>query len=358
MRILIATDAAPPQVNGVVTTYTRLSAELRRRGIAVDFLAPDAFRTVALPGYREIRLALAGRSAVRRHLDRSAPDFVHIATEGPIGWAARAVCLASRRAFTTSYHTKLPEYGSSYLGIPSSCGYAIARRFHNASQGTMVATRSLSTDLAARGFMRLLPWSRGVDTAHFRPRDDRIWGADRPVFIYVGRIAREKNLEAFLDLELPGRKVLVGDGPHLAALRQRYPDAIFTGPKSGDELVRHYASADVFVFPSRSDTFGLVLLEAMACGLPVAAYPVTGPIDVVRHGVTGILDPDLGSAAHRALSLDREVTRAHALTFSWAHAADQFLANVETARRSVARPAGGARAAHDIGARPSAYTEL
>ena len=337
MRILIATDAAPPQVNGVVTTYARLAAELEQRDVAVEFLSPQAFSTVALPGYPEIHLALAGRRAVGRHLAKIAPDYVHVATEGPIGWATRAVCLAEGRSFTTSYHTKLPEYAATYAGLPESCGYALARRFHNASHGTMVATRSLAADLSARGFEHLLPWTRGVDTERFRPRDERILGSQGPIFLYVGRIAREKNLEAFLDLDLPGRKVLVGDGPHLAALRQRYHDAIFTGPKSGDELARHFASADVFVFPSRSDTFGLVLLEAMASGLPVAAFPVTGPIDLVRHGVTGILDPDLGAAARRALTLNRAAARAHALTFSWARAADQFLANLEAAHLTASQ---------------------
>ncbi len=358
MRILIATDAAPPQVNGVVTTYASLADELAGRGIVVDFLAPSAFDTVALPGYPEIRLAVAGRRAVQRHLERLAPDFVHVATEGPIGWAVRAACRAAGRPFTTSYHTKLPEYGAAYAGIPASWGYALARRFHNASHGTMVATRSLAADLAARGFMHLLPWTRGVDTERFRPRGTRLFGDCAPVFLYVGRMAREKNLEAFLDLELPGRKVMVGDGPHLGVLRQRYPEALFTGPKSGDDLARHYASADVFVFPSRSDTFGLVLIEAMACGLPVAAFPVTGPVDLVRPGVTGILDADLRAAALKALTLDRGDVRAHAVTFSWARAADQFLANIEAAHRSAAHPAGINPTAHDISARSSACPEL
>lgn len=336
MRILIATDAAPPQVNGVVTTYACLAAELRRRQINVDFLTPDMFRTVALPRYPLIRLAMATRSAVSHRISEARPNYVHVATEGPVGWATRAVCLATSRTFTTSYHTRLPEYASAYAGVPVSWGYAAVRRFHNASSGTMVATRSLASELSTRGFKHLLPWTRGVDISAFCPRAERIFG-EGPVFIYVGRIAREKNLEAFLDLDLPGRKVLVGDGPHLPALKKRYPDALFTGAKNGQDLARHYASADAFVFPSRSDTFGLVLLEAMASGLPVAAFPVTGPIDLVQQGVTGMLDNDLGHAARLALSLDRESVRAHAKTFSWSDATDVFLANLETARRTAVR---------------------
>jgi glycosyltransferase involved in cell wall biosynthesis len=331
MRLLIATDAAAPQVNGVVRTYERLACELRRRNIDVRFLTPADYPTLALPLYREIRLALPFRRITRAAMARLQPDVIHIATEGPIGWMVRAECLAHGRPFTTSYHTRLPEYAAAYLGVPLRAGYALARLFHSASSGTMVATPSLAAELDRRGFRALLPWSRGVDVELFKPRSTRIFGSEAPIFLYVGRVSREKNIEAFLDLDLPGRKIVVGDGPHLATLHRRYPAATFTGAKTGEELARHYASADVFVFPSRSDTFGLVLIEAMASGLPIAAFPVTGPIDLVREGRTGFLDHDLARAALRALTLDRSEARSHALGFSWARAADQFLANIELA---------------------------
>lgn len=333
MRLLLASDAAAPQVNGVVRTYERLSLELARLGVSVDALTPAQFSGIALPHYPEIRLAIPNLWRIRAAIAASAVDSIHIATEGPLGWAVRRTCIGLGRRFTTSYHTKLPEYAAAYAGVPESWGYALARTFHNASSGTMVATRSLSHDLEQRGFRHLLPWSRGVDTELFRPRKVRLFGGEAPVFLYVGRIAREKNIEAFLGATLPGRKVLVGGGPCLAALKSKYPDAIFCGPKFGEELALHYASADVFVFPSRSDTFGLVLLEAMASGLPVAAYPVTGPLDLVLPGVTGVLHHDLGAAAVRALALDRAAAREHALGFSWAAAAAQFLANLVPARQ-------------------------
>lgn len=331
MRILIATDAAPPQVNGVVRTYERLAAELEAQSIETVFLTPADFTTVALPFYREIRVALPSMRHARRRIDDLAPDFIHVATEGPVGWMARRVCLSRGQPFTTSYHTKFPEYASAHLGLPADWCYGPARLFHNAGAGTMVATASLSRDLAGRGFKHLLPWTRGVDTDLFRPRDVRLFGSDQPVFLYVGRVSREKNIEAFLGAELPGRKVVVGGGPHLAELARAYPAAHFTGPKTGVDLAKAYASGDVFVFPSRTDTFGLVLLEAMASGLPIAAYPVTGPIDLVANGRTGYLDDDLAVAARKALALDRTAARRHACQFSWRRMADQFVENVERA---------------------------
>jgi glycosyltransferase involved in cell wall biosynthesis len=345
MRILVATDAASPQVNGVVRTYERLSRELAATGVEMLFLTPADFRTVSFPAYPEIRLALPDRAVVRRRLETLKPDFVHIATEGPVGWMTRSVCRSQSRPFTTSYHTRFPEYAAAIFGLPARWCYAPARLFHSSGVGTMVATKSLADDLARRGFKRLLPWTRGVDTDVFRPRDVRLFGSDRPVFLYVGRASREKNIEAFLSADLPGLKVVVGNGPHLDTLRRRYPDTVFTGPKSGEELACHYASADVFVFPSRTDTFGLVLLEAMASGLPVAAFPVTGPIDLVRHGETGILDEDLARAAIKALALDRQAARAHASTFSWRQAAELFVDNIHRAHRLAtptpeAMPAG------------------
>ncbi|MFN0217556.1 MAG: glycosyltransferase family 4 protein [Hyphomicrobium sp.] len=341
MRILIATDAAAPQVNGVVTTYERLARELAAQGVEPAFLTPNDFLNVPCPGYSEIRLALPNFDRACRHIDRIAPDLIHIATEGPVGWMTRSACRADARPFTTSYHTKFPEYASALLGLPTAPIYQIVRRFHADAAGTMVATPSLAKTLRRRGFKRLLPWTRGVDTTLFRPRCVRLFGPG-PIFLNVGRISREKNIEAFLSADLPGRKVVVGDGPMLPALGRAYPDVTFTGPKSGEDLARCYASADVFVFPSRTDTFGLVLLEAMASGLPIVAYPVTGPLDVVKQNVSGVLHDDLATAALAALKLDPEAARAHALTFSWSRAAELFLDNITFAcaaeSRSTSRP--------------------
>lgn len=342
MRVLIATDAWYPQVNGVVTTLSRLRQELGDLHVDVTFLTPSEFRTVPLPGYRAIRLALVRSGKVSRFVEYVCPDWIHIATEGPIGWAMRRYCLAQRRAFTTSYHTKFPEYAAKIAGLPSAWVYALERRFHGPSAGVMCATASLESDLRQRGFEHLMRWSRGVDLGHFRPRPVRLFGAG-PVFLYVGRVSREKNLDAFLRADLPGRKVVVGDGPHLSVLARAYPDALFTGAKSGDELAEHYASADVFVFPSRTDTFGLVLLEAMASGLPVAAYPVTGPMDIVENGISGVLDDNLELAALKALGLDGGAARARAAQFTWAHSAQQFVSNIHAAR-SAADGARGVKA--------------
>ena len=306
MRVLVATDAWHPQVNGVVRTYERLALEAPKLGFEVSFLAPPLFRTLPCPTYPEIRLALAGPRAIARHVAEFRPDFIHIATEGPIGLMTRRYCRKTRWPFTTSYHTRFPEYVAARLPIPEDWCYALQRRFHNGSAGTFVATQSVLDDLAARGFERLMPWSRGVDTELFRPRKVRLFG-EQPVFLYVGRIAVEKNIKAFLDLDLPGRKVLVGGGPQARELGRLYPDAIFTGPREGEELAEAYASADVFVFPSLTDTFGLVLLEALACGVPVAAYPVSGPKDVLTDPEAGVLSLDLREAALQALVLRREV---------------------------------------------------
>lgn len=331
MRILIATDAWHPQINGVVRTYQRLAHEARARGVEITFLNPADFRSIPCPAYPSIRLAIPNKKRACELIEAARPDFVHVATEGPVGLMARSFCLSNRRQFTTSYHTKFPEYAYALLSIPSSWCFALMRHFHNAGAGTMVATRSLQAELHQKGFMRLMPWTRGVDTELYRPRAKRLFGSDRPVFLYVGRVSREKNLEAFLAADLPGLKVVVGGGPHLPVLKSRFPDAVFTGPKMGEELAEHYASGDVFVFPSRTDTFGLVLLEAMASGLPIAAYPVTGPVDVVTRGVSGILDEDLGVAARAALRLDRTKVREEAFRFSWAETAALFLHNIETA---------------------------
>ncbi|MFA5902129.1 MAG: glycosyltransferase family 1 protein [Hyphomicrobium sp.] len=327
MRILIASDAWHPQVNGVVRTYERICVELAALGVEATVLAPHEFRTLPCPTYSEIRLALPGLRRVAKRFDAVRPDAVHIATEGPIGWMARRYCLARRIRFTTSFHTRFPEYLSQRFAIPAPWTAAALRHFHNAGNGLMVATPSLGRELEGLGFERVLPWTRGVDTELFRPRPVRQFG-EGPVFLYVGRIAAEKSIEDFLDLDLPGRKVVVGSGPLLDELRTRYPDTLFVGKKTGEALGECYASADVFVFPSRTDTFGMVLLEAMASGLPVAALPVCGPLDVVTDGVTGVLSNDLRRAALMALQLPRGQVSAKAAEYSWENAARLFLANI------------------------------
>lgn len=342
MRILVASDAWHPQVNGVVRTYERLSIELAALGVDMTVLAPDDFRTLPCPTYPEIRLALPGLRRVAQHFGAVKPDAVHIATEGPIGWMARRYCRARGIRFTTSFHTRFPEYLSQRFAIPTPWTVAVLRRFHNAGAGLMVATPSLGRELEGLGFERVLPWTRGIDTELFHPRPARLFG-EGPVFLYVGRIASEKNIEGFLDLELPGRKVVVGAGPMLDELRAKYPDVLFVGKKTGEALAECYASSDVFVFPSRTDTFGMVLLEAMASGVPVAALPVCGPQDVVTNGVTGVLSNDLRAAALSALSLDRSRIAAKASEYSWEYAARLFLANITGACLSGPQRAQSAR---------------
>lgn len=344
MRVLLATDAWTPQINGVVKTYLRLRDELERMGIELAVIEPSQFKCVPCPSYPQIPLALPSRRRAARLIEAAEADTIHIATEGPIGWMVRGWCLRHGMPFTTSFHTRFADYVSARWPVPDSWGYAFQRRFHAASSGVMVATRSLAQDLAGRGFVRLQAWTRGVDMDVFQPAPVRVFGPE-PVFLYVGRVAVEKNIEAFLDLTLPGRKVVVGDGPQLAVLKERYPAVTFTGVLHGAELTAAYASADVFVFPSRTDTFGMVLLEAIASGLPVAAYPATGPKDVVVPSVSGVLSEDLGVAARAALSLDREGVRRAAEAFTWRAAAQLFIENIEVARRPEPQrrgiPAGG-----------------
>ena len=334
MRILLATDAWAPQINGVVRTYQRLGRELRLIGSELVVLGPENFRCVPCPSYPEIGLALPDRKRCAALIDAAKADVIHIATEGPVGWMARAYCRRRRLPFTTSFHTRFADYVSARWPVPEAWVYALQRRFHKRSAGVMVATESLAADLGRRGFERLLPWTRGVDTALFHPRPVRLFG-EGPVFLYAGRVAVEKNIEAFLRLDLPGVKVVVGDGPQLAELEARYPSAIFTGVREGRDLADCYASADVFVFPSITDTFGMVMLEAMASGVPVAAFPAIGPRDLVTPGVSGILCGDLRAAALAARGLDRARVREAALAFTWEAAARLFLANIETALAQV-----------------------
>ncbi|MBX3570064.1 MAG: glycosyltransferase family 1 protein [Rhizobiaceae bacterium] len=335
-RILIVTDAWRPQVNGVVVTLGHLADRLRSLGRQVELLTPDRFRTLPMPSYPDIRLALAMPAGVGRMIEALAPDHVHIATEGPLGILARRHCLKTGRVFTTSYHTRFPEYLRARLPVPERWSYGWLRRFHNAGGGTMVATPSLLRELEGRGFERLLLWSRGVDTDLFRPDRPSTLDLPSPIFLYVGRVAVEKNLPAFLDLDLPGSKVVVGEGPELPHLRRRYPDVHFLGLRSGEALAGLYAAADVFVFPSRTDTFGIVLLEALASGLPVAAYPVTGPADVLADGRGGVLSEDLRAAALGALAVRRNEARRKALAFSWDACARLFLDHARQAHEGAA----------------------
>lgn len=336
LRILIATDAWRPQVNGVVRTYERLAAELPAIGAELTFLTPEGRPSLPLPSYPEIRLALIGRRSIAEAFDRSGAHYLHIATEGTIGLAAGRFARDRGLPFTTSFHTRFADYLSARVPVPADWGYAMQLWFHNAGAGVMVATPSLAAELKVRGFTNILPWTRGVDAELFKPRPDRLFGAG-PVLLYAGRVAVEKNLESFLDLDIPGQKVVVGNGPALEELRARYAQAIFTGPQFGEALARHFASADVFVFPSLTDTFGIVLLEAMASGVPVAAFPVTGPIDVVAQGVSGFLSDNLGEAVRAALTLDRDAVRQHALRFSWRRTAEMFLRNVVDANAARGR---------------------
>jgi glycosyltransferase involved in cell wall biosynthesis len=328
LHLVIVTDAWAPQVNGVVRTLQRTKAELERLGHQVDLISPDQFRTIPCPTYPEIRLALWPGRKVYRELDALKPDAIHISTEGPLGRAARAWCLKRRLPFTTAYHTRFPEYVAARCAVPLAWTYGMMRRFHAPAARIMVATQSIESELTLRGFANISRWTRGVDLELFHPRDRAPLDLPRPIHLYVGRVAVEKNIGAFLALTLPGSKVVIGDGPQLAALKAQYPEVHFLGAKYGSDLARHVAAGDVFVFPSLTDTFGLVMLEAMACGLPVAAFPVAGPKDVVREGEVGALDWDLAKAVERALALPRAACRLYAQDFSWETATRQFLANL------------------------------
>jgi glycosyltransferase involved in cell wall biosynthesis len=329
MRVLISTDAWAPQVNGVVRTLETLGKQLQRLGHEVCFVTPDGFRTVPMPTYPEIKLALFARRAVGRVIDAFKPDAIHISTEGPLGLAMRRNCMRRGLSFTTSFHTRFPEYIHARFGVPTSWSYAGLRWFHGPATAVMVATKTLERDLTARGFKNLRLWSRGVDTELFKPGQKDWLDLPRPVFLYVGRVAIEKSVEDFLKLKLPGSKLVVGDGPQLGELRERYPEVRFTGPKFGEELARQYAASDVFVFPSRTDTFGLVVLEALASGLPVAAYPVQGPMDIIGGNTSvGALSEDLGAAALTAMRLNPQTCRTFASGFSWEACTRQFLTNL------------------------------
>ncbi len=325
LRIAIATDAWQPQINGVVRTLGQTARHLKELGHDLLFITPLDFRTFPCPTYPSIRLAWLPKQGVARRLREFRPHAIHIATEGPIGHAARSFCLRRALPFTTSYHTQFPEYVRARVPLPVSWSYAYLRRYHGRADRTMVATPSMRQRLEERGFKNLAIWARGVDAEVFHPGPKSILSGPRPISMYMGRVAVEKNIEAYLDLDLPGTKYVVGDGPDLEQLKARYPAVRFVGEKVGEELTAHLAAADVFVFPSLTDTFGLVLLEAMACGVPVAAYPVTGPIDVVQQGKTGMLDRDLKQAILGAVTLNSEDCIAYARQHSWRNWTERFV---------------------------------
>jgi glycosyltransferase involved in cell wall biosynthesis len=343
VKIVLATDAWHPQVNGVVRSLSTTVDQLRLMGHEVEVIEPSRFRTIACPTYPEIRLALACARRVRKILDEAQPDSIHVATEGPIGWAARSWCVRRRHPYTTAFHTRFPDYVSIRTGIPARWIWKVMHRFHGSAEKTFAATTSLAEELNSRGLDRIHIWPRGVDLKQFNPNvapHPAIASLPRPILLNVGRVAPEKNIEAFLDLDVVGSRVVVGGGPALDMLRAAYPDVLFFGPKHGAELASVYTAADVFVFPSLTDTFGLVNIEALACGLPVAAYPVPGPMDILGPGECGInggtgrigaLDHDLAEAVARALRADRQATVAEARHYSWDHCTKLFFAGLSKA---------------------------
>lgn len=339
MHILVATDAWHPQVNGVVRTLTMMAEAAGKLGAEVSFLTPQSFRTFAMPSYRDLRVALPRPAKIAELIEASQPDAIHIATEGPIGLLVRRYCRRHAIPFTTSFHTRFPEYVSARAPVPESWVWSTLRWFHGASRAVMAATPALASELRERGFSNVVQWPRGVDTALFRPRAVDLC-QPKPVFLSVGRIAVEKNLEAFLDLDLPGTKVIVGDGPARLALEQKHPEAVFLGALQGEALAEVYAAADVFVFPSRTDTFGLVLLEALASGLPVAAFPVVGPRDVIGTAPVGVLEEDLRQACLAALAIPRQACVDFAAKYTWEASAQAFIENMADIRSRGAESAG------------------
>ncbi len=336
MRILIVTDAWYPQINGVVRTLSTTINILRSRGHEIEILEPSGFRSIPMPGYHEIRLAITSKSKISTRITEIAPDVIHIATEGPLGLWARLCCASNGWKFTTAYHTQFPEYLRMRLPIPLALSYRYLKWFHSGACRTMVATESMRKLLHSRGFNNLAHWSRGVDLQLFKPDAHKLKIKNRPILAYVGRVAVEKNIEEFLNLDVKCEKHVIGDGPELEQLKLRYPDAVFHGFHSGQDLVDRVAAADVMVFPSRTDTFGLVLIEAMACGVPVAAYPVPGPIDLIINGKNGWIDNDLNNAVKNALRVKPTNCRRFAEGFSWDHSVDQFLSNITQADFALA----------------------
>jgi glycosyltransferase involved in cell wall biosynthesis len=350
MKVLVATDAWHPQVNGVVRTLGSLARAAGKLGTTIEFLSPEGFRSFQLPTYPGLRLAIPSRRGIAARIEAANPDAIHLATEGPIGFAVRAYCRRNNRPFTTSYTTRFPEYIAARSPIPESWIYGVLRWFHSGATVTMVATPSLRAELDQRGFGHLGMWTRGVDVDLFRPDRAFDLGLPRPVFITVGRVAVEKNIEAFLSLDLPGTKVVVGAGPQEAKLKREFPAAKFLGPLENGTLAAHVASADVFVFPSRTDTFGIVQLEALASGVPVAAFPVTGPKDVIGNNPIGVLDDNLQHACLEALKLSRDTCRQFALGYSWENSARQFIGHVRKVATGNSRELDAAMTATETAA--------
>lgn len=324
MKLILATDAWDPQVNGVVTTLNQVVNGLQKLGHEVEVIAPSDYPTIPLPTYPEIKISI-WMKGLKKRIEDFGPDAIHIATEGPIGQFVRKHCLSQGYVFTTSFHTRFPEYIRERFPIPLEWTYPFVRKFHRSAFRTLAPTKTLVNELKGRGFNHMQVWGRGVDTELFAPQKKTDLGLPGPIMLNVGRVAPEKNLQAFLDLDIQGSKVIVGDGPAIKELQEQYPDVHFPGVKRGEELAKYFASADVFVFPSLTDTFGLVMLEANSSGTPVAAFPVTGPIDVIEQGVTGVMHENLGEAIKQALKLDRNVCREKALMRSWSVIVQQFL---------------------------------
>jgi glycosyltransferase involved in cell wall biosynthesis len=339
-RLLIVTDAWRPQINGVVRTLESVGTALISSGMDVQYLTPERFWTLPVPSYPEIRISLTSLGAVSRQISAVDPDHIHIATEGPLGLLARQYCIDRRLTFTTSFHTRFPEYVAMRVPVPQDWSYGYLRWFHSAAAHTLVPTQSLRDELTARGFVRLGLWSRGVDGGRFRPGPKtQFLDLPGPHLLHVGRVAAEKNIEAFLNLDVTGTKIVVGDGPDCARLMREYPEAVFLGYRHGEELGELYRSADVLVFPSRTDTFGNVITEALSSGTPVAAYPVTGPRDVLDNSKAGALHDDLNIAVARALTLSRDDARAHGEKFIWAASAEQLRSQLEPLHRRLAATA-------------------
>ena len=328
MRIAIISDAWHPQINGIVTTLENISRELEKLGHSVRIFDPELFKAISCPGYSHFQLAFLCGPKLRPMIEAFNPDAIHIATEGPVGYAARRYCRHKGYQYTTSVHSRYPEYLKMRVGFPLLISHTYMRWFHLKSSRVMVATKTLQQELSSKGYKHLVLWPLGVDTELYRPTEPLLLEDQRPIFMYTGRIAIEKNIDAFLQLDLPGTKYIVGDGPLREVLVNQYPQVRFVGYKRGKELVGYLAAADVFVFPSKTDTFGLVLLEALACGVPVAAYPVPGPKDVITDSAVGSLDTDLKIAALKSLTLKTDDCRRYALNYSWEYSARQFATNL------------------------------
>lgn len=324
MRVQIVSDAWHPQVNGVVRTVEYIVSESKKLGHEVDLITNEGLKTYSIPRYHDIKIALFAKKLVSKRMAEFKPDCIHIATEGPIGYAARQYCLKNNLEFTTCYHTNYPEYLKEMFGVPERMTYAVLRWFHRPAKNTLATTERMAKDLRAHGFKNVSVWGRGVDTEQFKPEGEKAVQLDSPVFAYIGRVSLEKNIKAFLDLDLPGTKMVVGDGAQLSALKAQYKDVYFAGSQQGEALAAHYRSVDCFVFASKTDTFGLVLLEALACGVPVAAYPVRGPIDVLPGCEAAVMDEDLQKAALQAVKLDKQKAREFAEAHSWAACVADF----------------------------------